>query len=349
MRIINFFFIALLVPFLGLLGGAYLALYENDGLLPVPFEKLEPVMTAFNNEALAMEKNIGFIRQTAAEQQRQFAEHERILKELAQKSGTQKKLSDAIYEQRILERLGPPIGQHRSERVEIKVFQLKELGYRGYIAKIKLFDPSAFKVVLGKGKLGESEITSAAVKRTGAILGINGGGFFRMMQDGKEYTLPIGNTVVNGKLVGGFKPSHKDLFFAGVDNEGELLGGIFYEKDALMQHRPVAGVSFVPALIKNRKPLPIPEKWQHKKEPRTIIGEYGNDDLILIVVDGRQSDWSSGVTLEHLQIKLIELGVIEAYNLDGGGSSAFVFNGEVLNRPSDGKERPVATNIVVMP
>lgn len=116
-----------------------------------------------------------------------------------------------------------------------------------------------------------------------------------------------------------------------------------------MQLKPLSGVSFVPALIKNRKPLPIPSKWQNQKQPRTIIGEYGNDDLILIVVDGRQSDWSSGVTLEHLQIKLLELGIIEAYNLDGGGSSAFVFNNQVLNRPSDGKERPVATNIVIMP
>lgn len=349
MRIINLFSIALLVPILGMLSGAFLAYQGNSGLLPVPLEKLEPAMVAFEKDALAMENNIGFIQQTATEQQLQFQEHERILKELAEKSGTQKKLSDEIYEQRILERLGQPIGQYRSERTEIKVFQLKELGYRGYIAKVKLFDPTAFKVLLGNDTLGESEITTSAVRRSGAILGVNGGGFYRMVQDGKEYTLPIGNTVIDKKLVDGFKPSHKDLFFAGVDSEGELLGGLFYEKEKLMQHKPVAGVSFVPALIQNRKPLPIPEKWQHKKEPRTIIGEYGNDDLILIVVDGRQSDWSSGVTLEHLQIKLIELGVIEAYNLDGGGSSAFVFNGKLLNRPSDGRERPVATNIVVMP
>jgi hypothetical protein len=85
------------------------------------------------------------------------------------------------------------------------------------------------------------------------------------------------------------------------------------------------------------------------RQPRTIIGEYANGDLILIVVDGRQADWSSGVTLERLQVKLAELGVKEGYNLDGGGSSTFIFKGEVLNRPSDGKQRPVVTNIVIMP
>jgi exopolysaccharide biosynthesis protein len=39
----------------------------------------------------------------------------------------------------------------------------------------------------------------------------------------------------------------------------------------------------------------------------------------------------------------------EGYNLDGGGSSTFVYGNEVLNRPSDGKLRPVVTNIVFMP
>lgn len=349
MRIINIFFITLLAPFLGLLCGAYLELHQNANLLRIPVEKLEPAMTDLTEYTLALEKNIGFINQSAEEQRRQHRENERILKELAQKAGTQKELSDEIYEQRILQRLGPPVGEHSSERVEIKVFQLNGLGYRGYIAKIKLYDPGVFNVVLGKNKLGESETTSAAVKRTGAVLGVNAGGFFRMLQDGREYTLPIGNTMIDGKFIDGFKPSHNDLFFAGIDSDGELLGGVFFEKDKLLQLEPLSGVSFVPALIKNRQPLPIPSKWQNQKQPRTIIGEYGNDDLIMIVVDGRQSDWSSGVTLEHLQIKLLELGVIEAYNLDGGGSSAFVFNNQLLNRPSDGKERPVATNIVIMP
>jgi len=284
-----------------------------------------------------------------ADQRQEYETQQKILEQLTRDSATQKNLSDEVYEQRILQRLGPPVGEYSSKQAEIKVFQLKEMGYRGYIAKIKLFDPEAFKIELGLGKLGESETTGAAVKRTGAVLGVNGGGFFSAPSGGKMKIVPIGNTVIDGKLVDGFKPSHNDLFFAGIDSEGELLGGVFHDKDELMKHKPVAGASFVPVLIQNRKPLPIPSKWQHQKQPRTIIGEYGNDDLILVVVDGRQSDWSSGVTLEDLQIKLVELGVIEAYNLDGGGSSAFVFQGELLNRPSDGKQRPVATNILIMP
>jgi len=348
MRIINIFMITLLAPFIGMIAGVYHAM-GSGGSLSVPLEKLDPAMQAVREETVSLQSSVGFIRETAEQQQKLYREQDRILAELAEKSGSQQKLSDEAYEKIILDRLGQPIYQHNSRRVDVKVFPLQGIGYRGYIAKIKLHDPTAFKVVLGRDELGAGETTSAAVKRTGALLGINGGGFYNVTQAGKTYVLPMGNTIVDGKIIGEFQPSHKDLFFAGVDGDGELLGGIFFDEKSLLKHKPVAGVTFVPALIKNRKPLPIPEQWRHQKQPRTIIGEYGNDDLILIVVDGRQADWSSGVTLEDLQIKLIEFGVVEAYNLDGGGSSSFVYRDKILNRPSDGRERSVPTNIVVMP
>lgn len=345
---INVFAAFLLAPFLGVVL-FLLNLQAHADSLVLPFEQLNPAVESVEAEMLDLQDSVGFIRQTIEEQKRQYEEQKRILEELARESKAQKDLSDQVYEQRILERLGPPIATHRSDRVEIKVFSLKEMDYRGYIAKVKLFDPNAVKVVLAKDKWGESETTSQAVSRTGAILGVNGGGFYPVYQDGREYILPIGNTMVNGKLLNGFSPSHNDLFFAGLTRQGDLVGGIFHKKEKLMKLNPWQGVSFVPVLIRDRRPVDIPQKWQFEKQPRTIIGEYGNGDLILIVVDGRQSSWSSGVTLERLQIKLIELGVIDAYNLDGGGSSAFVYKGEVLNRPSDGRQRPVATNIVVMP
>jgi exopolysaccharide biosynthesis protein len=345
---INVFAAFLLAPFLGVVL-FLLNLQAHADSLVLPFEQLNPAVESVEAEMLDLQDSVGFIRQTIEEQKRQYEEQKRILEELARESKAQKDLSDQVYEQRILERLGPPIATHRSDRVEIKVFSLKEMDYRGYIAKVKLFDPNAVKVVLAKDKWGESETTSQAVSRTGALLGVNGGGFYPVYQDGREYILPIGNTMVNGKLLNGFSPSHNDLFFAGLTRQGDLVGGIFHKKEKLMKLNPWQGVSFVPVLIRDRRPVDIPQKWQFEKQPRTIIGEYGNGDLILIVVDGRQSSWSSGVTLERLQIKLIELGVIDAYNLDGGGSSAFVYNGQVLNRPSDGRQRPVATNIVVMP
>lgn len=56
---------------------------------------------------------------------------------------------------------------------------------------------------------------------------------------------------------------------------------------------------------------------------------------ILLVTDA-MARGSAGFTLAELADKLIELGAVDAVNLDGGGSSTMVgSDGKVLNRPSD--------------
>jgi exopolysaccharide biosynthesis protein len=344
---VNLFFLFLLAPLLG----AALAVSSFDQAtagLVLPADRLQPAVEKLHREVHHLQHALGLVRESLVEQEAQYAEQQRILQALAEKSAQHQRLSDDIYEQHILARLGAPIRVHRSARVEVKVFELKGLGYRGYIAKVKPFDPAVLRVTY---RPGPGETPSAAVRRTGAIFGVNGGGFYKAPGSGGEiHTLPIGNTMIDGQLVGGFQPLRgEELFFVGFDDRGRLVGGVFHDRDALLRTGARQGVSFIPILIRDRKPLPIPEQWRNQRQPRTIIGEYANGDLIFIVVDGRQADWSSGVTLEDLQISLIEFGVIDAYNLDGGGSSVFVFNNEVLNRPSDGRERVMATSIVVLP
>jgi len=67
--------------------------------------------------------------------------------------------------------------------------------------------------------------------------------------------------------------------------------------------------------------------------PRTAVGITAEGDLILLLVDGRQLI-SRGVDLQELAEILLDLGSVEAINLDGGGSSALVVDGVLLNRPS---------------
>ena len=44
-----------------------------------------------------------------------------------------------------------------------------------------------------------------------------------------------------------------------------------------------------------------------------------------------------------------ELGAEDAMNLDGGGSSEMVVGNEVMNRPSDGRERSVGAALAIFP
>lgn len=76
------------------------------------------------------------------------------------------------------------------------------------------------------------------------------------------------------------------------------------------------------------------------RPPRTAIGRTADNKLILFVCDGRQTH-SDGATLTELAQLLKGIGCVDALNLDGGGSSAIVAAGKVLNKPSDGTERVV--------
>ena len=86
-----------------------------------------------------------------------------------------------------------------------------------------------------------------------------------------------------------------------------------------------------------------------RANPRTGIGYTENGGIILVVVDGRQNRWSRGVTLGEFAELMRDLGAVEALNLDGGGSTTMVIEGEVVNRPSDGFQRSISNAVLVLP
>jgi predicted phosphodiesterase len=70
------------------------------------------------------------------------------------------------------------------------------------------------------------------------------------------------------------------------------------------------------------------------RHPRTAIGYIDDHTVLMMVVDGRQQS-SAGVTIKELAQIMFESGCYEAVNLDGGGSSAMIAAGEVVNVPVD--------------
>ncbi|HEY0073971.1 MAG TPA: phosphodiester glycosidase family protein [Abditibacteriaceae bacterium] len=82
--------------------------------------------------------------------------------------------------------------------------------------------------------------------------------------------------------------------------------------------------------------------------PRTAMGIDKNGGYIILVVDGRQGYYSSGMTLTELAYTMLKFGAVDAINFDGGGSTAMVVRNRIINRPSDGRERSVSNALVVM-
>lgn len=89
--------------------------------------------------------------------------------------------------------------------------------------------------------------------------------------------------------------------------------------------------------------------WAAKRNPRTIAGVDARGRILLVTVDGRAVD-SLGLSIAESAAVADALGMVDAVNLDGGGSTTMVAAGQVINKPSDATgERPVGDAILVMP
>jgi exopolysaccharide biosynthesis protein len=88
--------------------------------------------------------------------------------------------------------------------------------------------------------------------------------------------------------------------------------------------------------------------------PRTLIGKRADGTVVMAVIDGRFKGQGDGATIAETAYIARQLGLTEALNLDGGGSSTLWTAQEgVLNHPYDNRrfdhegERGVPNCIVV--
>lgn len=79
-------------------------------------------------------------------------------------------------------------------------------------------------------------------------------------------------------------------------------------------------------------------------DPRTAVGYTANNHVIMIVADGRQVA-SQGVGLPELAQIMIDLGCVEAMNLDGGGSTQMAVDNQYVNNPSELRAVPTILTV----
>ena len=91
-------------------------------------------------------------------------------------------------------------------------------------------------------------------------------------------------------------------------------------------------LSFGPTLLKDGI---ISEDYKRARNkpnnPRSAIGMVKPGHFVSIVVDGRQPNYSVGITYPELAQLFKDHGCTLAYNLDGGSSASMVFMGESVN------------------
>lgn len=88
--------------------------------------------------------------------------------------------------------------------------------------------------------------------------------------------------------------------------------------------------------------------------PRTAVGQKDDGTLVFYTIDGRQSGYSVGASLEQVGERLQELGCTTALCLDGGGSTTLTVtqpdatSAKTVNSPSGGAERAVSNQVFLV-
>jgi large repetitive protein len=88
--------------------------------------------------------------------------------------------------------------------------------------------------------------------------------------------------------------------------------------------------------------------------PTTAVGIKNNGEVVILQIDGRQSEWSNGIPYNDTAHYLKSIGCVDALLLDGGGSSTMAAKlpadetAKLINRPSDGRERSVGNGLLLL-
>lgn len=209
-----------------------------------------------------------------------------------------------------------------------------------YVADVVLSDATALRSAFAKDQFGENiiEPTSGIAAAHGAVFAVNG----------DYYGFRDSGIVIRNGVVYRDEPAREGLVFY-ADGRVEVYDETTTSAAELLADGAWNTLSFGPAIVADGAVVDGIESVEvdtnfgnhsiQGDQPRTAVGVIDENHLVFVVVDGRQSGYSEGVTLTELAAIMTGLGATTAYNLDGGGSSTMYFDGAVVNRPSNGGER----------
>ena len=218
--------------------------------------------------------------------------------------------------------------------VKINLKEYRQNDTTIYVADIQIVDIAYLKTAFAKGTFGKNITakTTEMATEVNAILAINGD-YYGVQENG--YVLKNGvlyrQTATKNRqdLV-----IYKDGSF-GIINEEQISA------TDLLDNGAYNILSFGPGLVDNGEIIVSTNTEVAKamaNNPRTAIGKIDDLHYVFVVSDGRTNE-SKGLSLYELAGFMKNLGVETAYNLDGGGSSAMYFNGNLVNKPTTNGNR----------
>lgn len=192
----------------------------------------------------------------------------------------------------------------------------------------------------GMQRVREQAAAAEANRRVNIVAAFNGD--FYNMGTGE----PSGVLVMNGITVKSLASAQEKNWFAVTEDNKAYIG------TGTLPENTVEAIGGATMLIKDGQ-INVSES-DTTKNPRTAVGIKADGNVLILSANGRQEPFSSGYTYYELAEKMLELGCVDALNLDGGGSATYLaqYAGTdelvLANSPSDGQERSVSSSLFVV-
>ena len=223
---------------------------------------------------------------------------------------------------------GTVIGTYSDSKSKITVTRYRAYDSNIYVADVEVTDGTSILSAFAKNTYGRNitDTTSDMAEENNAVLAINGD-YYGARQSGY---------VIRNGVVYRSQGSNGEDMVISKDGSLSFISESDTTTDSLIQKQAWQVLSFGPVLVENGQ-VAVSENDEvgmaMASNPRTAIGTVAKNHYLFVVSDGRTSE-SAGLSLYELANFMKALGATNVYNLDGGGSSTMVFQGEVVNNPT---------------
>lgn len=218
---------------------------------------------------------------------------------------------------------------YEDDNIKITIDEYYENSTKIYVADININNSKLLKTAFANNTYGKNitKKTSEISEDLNAILTINGD-YYGVQEKGY--------VIKNGILYRSQSRTNQEDLVIYEDGSFEIINEDDISASELLSKGVYNLLSFGPSLLQDGK-ISISKNYEVAKamnsNPRTAIGIIDQNHYVFVVSDGRTSE-SEGLSLYELAEFMQKLNVKTAYNLDGGGSSTMVFNGEIINNPT---------------
>ena len=228
---------------------------------------------------------------------------------------------------------------YQDESIEVRVDRVRAYETDITIARVRIADPSQIRTAMA-ARYGSTAAVrpDKLAQRANAVLACNGD-YFSYNTAG--YLVRQGVT---------YRESAKRTYdMLIIDEYGDFTIIIDPTKTKVQEYLNNGGTivnsfNFGPALVKDYDIVTTTKRQDcgvNKKTQRMGVGQTGPLEYVLVATEGPENKGSEGLTIPEFAQLMKDLGAVQAYNLDGGSSSAMMLGGEKINARSSKKMRPI--------